>query len=116
MEYQQAETLKEEGEKLLRHKEHFWSQHDQSTVEYRKDFPTKCWPMKHFRNFSVNPASPQSNDLLTELLQFEDDDDTEGPVVLQKVRRSKDLFSPRALPTVKLLPLKRYDHDEAQDE
>lgn len=28
MEYQQSETLKEEGEKLLRHKDHFWSQHD----------------------------------------------------------------------------------------
>jgi len=28
MEYQQSETLKEEGEKLLRHKDHFWYQHD----------------------------------------------------------------------------------------
>lgn len=117
MEYQQAETLKEEGEKLLLHKENFWSQNDASTVEYRKDFPSKCWPMKHFRNFSVNPASPQGNDLLTELLQPEDDDETnQGPVVLNKVRRSKDLFSPRALPTVKLLPLKRYDNDQAPEE
>jgi hypothetical protein len=47
---------------------------------YKKQFPEKCWPMKHFRNFSLNVSSDtqakrqfEKEDLIMELLQADEE-------------------------------------------
>jgi|LauGreDrversion4_2_1035121.scaffolds.fasta_scaffold184773_1 hypothetical protein len=69
--------------------------------------------MKHFRNFSVNFSNRQSIDkgdeFIAELLSSDDDgEDGEIPRVIQKIKRSKPIFSSRAN-DLSLIPIKRYE-------
>lgn len=60
MQYQQNETSSSEDEKPLVHPKAYWSHHEQGTERYKKEFPGKCWPMKHFRNFTLHQSMNES--------------------------------------------------------
>lgn len=59
---------------------------------YKKEFPEKCWPMKHFRNYGIADQATKKKKmretLIAEFLSSEEEGDDERPKVIGRVRRT----------------------------
>ena len=122
MQYQQQTESSSDDEKPLRHAQQHWNHHEQGTELYKKEFPKKCWPMKHFRNFQLNQSDSnaikqkQHDELIADLLSSDEEtfEDLSKPFprVVERVKRATYYPSTTKAKPIMSPPSYRYEPEE----